>query len=94
MSFKSIGSIRTEAPLELLHMDAWETCKDKERNGETYFLSIVDDYSRRVSIYLIRDKTEVFRVFKNHVARAERFLERKLKAIRTENGTKFENRAF
>ena len=94
VSFKSVGGIRSKAPLELLHMDTWGPCKDKGRNGETYFLSIVDDYSRRVSIYPIRDKTEVFRVFRNHVARAERFLERKLKAIRTDNGTEFKNRAF
>ena len=45
-------------------------------NGQTYFLSVVDDYSRRVSIYPIRDKTEVFTDFRNHAARAERFLEK------------------
>jgi hypothetical protein len=75
-------------------MDVWGPAKVRGKNGERFFLSIIDDFSRKASVYPMRSKAEVFNIFLKHVARAERFLERDVKAIRTDNGTEFLNENF
>lgn len=58
---------------------------------EKYFLSIIDDYSRRVSVYPMKLKSEVFDLIKNHILRAEKFLNLKVKSFRSDNGKEFDN---
>lgn len=94
ISFKPIGGVRTEQPLDLLHLDLWGPAPVKGQNGERYYLSITDDFSRKITIYPLKSKAETFSVFLNHVTRAERFLDTKLKAIQTDNGGEFVNSQF
>lgn len=94
VSFKTTHQIRSNQPLNLLHMDVWGPVQDQGKKGEKYFLSIIDDFSRKASIYPMASKADVFRIFKAHVARAERFLGKKVKAIRSDNGTEFVNDNF
>ncbi|GBL80245.1 Retrovirus-related Pol polyprotein from transposon TNT 1-94 [Araneus ventricosus] len=75
-------------------MDTWGPIKVTGRNGERYYLSIIDDFSKKTSVYPLKENSEVFRVFKNHVSRAERFIGRKVKCIRTDNGSEFNNDNF
>lgn len=94
VSFKPINKTRSRRPLELLVMDIWGPAKNIGRNGEKYFLSIIDDFSRKVAVYPLQSKADVFTVFKQHVIRAERFLDTKVKTIRSDNGTEFVNYNF
>ncbi|GBM61600.1 Retrovirus-related Pol polyprotein from transposon TNT 1-94 [Araneus ventricosus] len=93
-SFKATNFVRSKAPNDLIFMDTWGPIKVTGRNGERYYLSIIDDFSKKTSVYPLREKSEVFRVFKNHVSRAERFIGRKVKCIRTDNGSEFTNDNF
>lgn len=54
-----ISSIITKSCFELLHCDLWGPYKTSSFSGAHYFLSIVDDYSRGVWVYLMRQKSEV-----------------------------------
>nr|GEU61359.1 putative reverse transcriptase, RNA-dependent DNA polymerase, Gag-polypeptide of LTR copia-type [Tanacetum cinerariifolium] len=45
---------------QLMHLDVWSPYKVINREGFRYFETIVDDYSRSVSVYLLRSKDEVF----------------------------------
>lgn len=63
-------------------------------NGSKYFLTIIDDYSRRVVTYFLKSKSDVYFAFERFKARAERFLNTKILAIRTDNGMEFINRQF
>jgi transposase InsO family protein len=92
VSFKPCNRIRSKRPLELLYADVWGPCKIEGRKGERYFISIIDDYSRRVAVYPIREKSEVPEILKRHINRAERFIGYKVKAIRSDNGTEFVNK--
>lgn len=94
VSFKLINKVRSNRPLELIYMDVWGPTSEIGRRGERFFLLIIDDFSRKSSIYPIQSKSDVFNVFRNHVTRAERFLGTKLKAIRTDNGREFVNENF
>ncbi|GKD75975.1 retrotransposon protein, putative, ty1-copia subclass [Tanacetum coccineum] len=59
-----------------------------------YFLSIVDDYSRRVWVYFLRHKNEAFSKFKEWKQLVENQTGRKLKKLRTDNGLEFCNQEF
>ncbi|GJU43455.1 retrotransposon protein, putative, ty1-copia subclass [Tanacetum coccineum] len=62
--------------------------------SKRYFLSIVDDYSRRVWIYVIRFKHEAFKKFKEWKQLVENQTGRTVKMLRTDNGLEFCNREF
>lgn len=94
VSFYSIEAIRSKQPLDLLYLDVWGPFSIEGRRGERYYLSIVDDYSRRVALYPMTEKSDVFDIFERHVKRAERSLNLRVKAIRTDNGSEFVNRNF
>ena len=94
ISFKSIEGCKSSHPLERLFLDVWGPISDVGRNGEKYFLSIIDEFSRKTAIYPMRHKTEVFEIFERHVSRSELMTGHKLKRIRTDNGTEFNNSHF
>lgn len=54
-----------------------------------YFLTIVDDYSRAVWIFLLLDKKEAPRALLNFIALVGRQYEKEVKMIRSDNGTEF-----
>lgn len=93
-SFRSNNFRRAKNPLELLYADVWGPSKVPGRKGERYFLSIIDDYSRKVSLYPIMYKDDVFEIVKQHINRAENFLDRRVKFFRSDNGGEFDNRRF
>ncbi|GFR07054.1 retrovirus-related Pol polyprotein from transposon TNT 1-94 [Trichonephila clavata] len=62
--------------------------------GEKYFLSIIDDFSRKAAVYPLREKSEVFEVVRLHITRVENFLDLKVKHFRSDNGSEFDNKRF
>ncbi|GKB43117.1 retrovirus-related pol polyprotein from transposon TNT 1-94 [Tanacetum coccineum] len=63
-------------------------------SGCRYFLSIVDDYLRRVWVHFLRHKNEAFSKFKEWKQLVENQTGRKLKKLRTDNGLEFCNQEF
>lgn len=41
-------------PFQIIHMDIWGTFHIATRNGEKYFLTIVDEYTKSTWIYLMQ----------------------------------------
>ncbi|GJY59135.1 RNA-directed DNA polymerase, eukaryota [Tanacetum coccineum] len=62
--------------------------------GKRYFLSIVDDYSRRVWVYILMFKHEAFGKFKEWKQLVENQTGRMVKKLRTDTGLEFCNREF
>lgn len=94
ISFKSIGKIRSKHPLELLHMDLCGPLPVSSHAGNRYFLSIIDDFSRKVTVYTLKNKSDVYETFLRFQKRAERFLDRRIDTIRTDGGLEFCNLEF
>lgn len=63
-SFISTMPIRSSYILEVVHLDAYGPFDDHDIDGNMYFISFVDEYSRNTWIYMIRYKNEVFSIFK------------------------------
>jgi transposase InsO family protein len=74
---------------DLVHCDLWGPYKTPSSCGAYYFLTIVDDYSRVVWIFLLLDEKEAPRALLNFVALIKRQYEKEVKMIRNDNGTEF-----
>lgn len=76
---------------QLIHLDVWGPYKVISREGFRYFLTIVDDYSRSVWVYMLKTKDEVFGMFVNFYNLVLTQFDNKIKVIRSDNGTEFIN---
>jgi len=74
---------------ELIHCDLWGPYRTTSSCGAFYFMTIVDDYSRAVWIYLIADKREVSQTLMNFFTLINRQFGKHVKIFRSDNGTKF-----
>ena len=59
----STSSSRSRGILELIHSDVWQA-PVTSLGGAKYFVSLIDDCSRRCWVYPIKRKGDVFEVFK------------------------------
>ncbi|GFT11548.1 retrovirus-related Pol polyprotein from transposon TNT 1-94 [Trichonephila clavipes] len=73
-------------------MDLCGPMPTESQGGSKYFLSIIDDYSRKVTVFPIRNKSDVFHTFIRFQKRTERFLSKKVIAVRTDGGLEFCNK--
>ena len=62
--------------------------------GASYFVSFIDDSTRKVWAYPIRTKDRVFSIFSDWLAMVENQTGRKLKCLRTDNGGEFKSDEF
>ena len=63
MSFPK-GTHNVKACLEYTHADLWGPAKVNTFGGNMYFLSIIDDFSRKVWVYLLMSKDQTLECFK------------------------------
>ena len=54
----------TQNQLDYIHSDLWGPSRVSSIGGARYFLSLIDDYSRKVWIYFLKNKSETFLKFK------------------------------
>lgn len=84
-----ISDNKTSSIFEIIHCDLWGPYRTSSSSGARYFLTIVDDFSRSVWIYLQQDKTETSTNLKALLAMAERQFHKQVKCVRSDNGTEF-----
>jgi hypothetical protein len=83
---------RSSNLLDIVHTDVCGPMRIESKGGARHFVTFTDDYSRWTQTYLIRKKSEVaskFREYKNFV---ETQLERKIKAVQSDNGKEYCNK--
>jgi transposase InsO family protein len=62
--------------------------------GYVYYVSFIDDYSRKTWIYFLKTKDEVFNKFKEFKALIANLSERKIKILWSDNGGEYTSREF
>ena len=80
--------------LELVHSDVCGPINPKSLGGNRYYLTFVDDFSRKSWVYLLREKSEVLKYFKKWKVMAEKQSEKKLKIFRTDRGGEYLSTEF
>ena len=84
----------TEGILDYIHTDVWGPTKTASLGGKHYFVTFVDDFSRRVWVYTLKSKDEVFETFLVWKKMVENQTGRKIKVLRSDNGTEYRNDQF
>ncbi|KAJ0860808.1 putative RNA-directed DNA polymerase [Helianthus annuus] len=90
----SKGKHSSKGVLDYVHSDLWGPARTETLGGGRYFLSIIDDYSRRVWVYVLKHKSDTFKKFQEWKVLVENQTEKKVKKLRTDNGLEFCNHEF
>ncbi|KAK8956599.1 hypothetical protein KSP39_PZI000178 [Platanthera zijinensis] len=85
---------RSAAPFDLVHSDIWGPFKITSISGFRYFITFIDDHSRTTWLYLLRDRSELPRVFRAFVLETRTQFHRTIKALRTDNAREYTSHEF
>ncbi|XP_021755434.1 uncharacterized protein LOC110720688 [Chenopodium quinoa] len=89
-SFPSSDS-RASRIFEMIHCDLWGSYKTSSTCGAHYFLTIVDDFSRVVWVYLLNNKTKVYFSFCFFFAMVKCQFDAHVKCVRSNDGREFKH---
>ena len=84
-----ISENKTKGIFDMVHCDIWGPYRTPTHSGARYFLTIVDDYSRGVWLYLMSQKSEAPTHLKNFLAMAARQFETHVRVVRSDKGSEF-----
>ena len=84
----------TKEKLDYVHSDLWGPSRTSSHGGSRFFMSVIDDYSRRVWVYILKYKSEALDRFKQWHTLLENQTGRKLKKLRTDNGLEYFSSEF
>ncbi|CAB3988289.1 Retrovirus-related Pol poly from transposon TNT 1-94 [Paramuricea clavata] len=88
------SSNRTTQLLELIHSDVCGPMNTDSIGGSKYILTFTDDYTRYVTVYFLKNKSEVYEKFQEYVSMVENFTGLKVKTLRTDNGGEYVSNDF
>ncbi|KAJ9549604.1 hypothetical protein OSB04_022147 [Centaurea solstitialis] len=80
--------------LDLIHTDVCGPFRSATRHGERYFVTFTDDFSRYGFIYLMKNKSDTFEVFKGFKNEVENQLGKKIKMLRSDRGGEYLSHEF
>lgn len=92
-SFKP-ATHNTKERLDYIHSDLWGPARVGTHGGARYFLTLIDDFSRKVWVFLLKTKDEVFERFLEWKTLLENQTGQKIKYLRTDNGLEYLNDKF
>ena len=80
-----------KAPFDLLHADIWGPYKVPTRNKYRYFLTLVDDCTRMIWVYLLQFKSEFLTCLKSFCSYIHNQFQASVKILRTDNALEFQD---
>lgn len=80
--------------LDLVHTDLCGPMPIPSLGGHKYFMTIIDDFSRKIFLYPLKNKSEAFEKFEDFFNLIENQMGKKVRAIRSDNGKEYINKHF
>ena len=93
-NFPSGKSIREKAPLEIIHSDLYGPMQTTSVSGSNYMLTFIDDFTRKVWVYFMKYKSEVFQKFCHFKALVEKQSGQYIKFLKTDRGGEYISKEF
>jgi len=93
-AFLRQSSWRAAQKLELIHADIFGPIKPESHSKKRYFISFIDDYSRKTWVSLLAEKSAALESFKNFKALVEKESRCLIKCLRTDRGGEFTSNEF
>jgi hypothetical protein len=88
------GATKEEGILQLVHSDVFRPVLVPSLGKSMYYVSFIDDFSMNTLIYLLKNKSELFDMFKESKALVENQTEKRIKVLRTDNGRDLSGNEF
>jgi transposase InsO family protein len=85
---------RASKPLYLFHSDVWGPSKVTTMSRKRWFVTFIDDHTRLCWIYLMHEKSEVEKIFKDFYNMIENQFQTKISILRSDNGTEYFNKVL
>jgi len=92
-SFPSSTS-RAKEPLALVHTDICGPMQTLSIGGSFYFLTFIDDFSRKIWVYFLKNKSDTFSRFLEFKAEAEKQSGKLLKVLILDRGGEYTSNEF
>ena len=93
-TFQKKAEYCAKRPLELVHTDICGPITPKSFSEKRYFITFIDDYTRKTWVYFLKEKSEAFEVFKKFKAMVEKTTNLYIKALRSDRGGEYVSTAF
>jgi hypothetical protein len=93
-SFEKRASWHALGPLQLVHSDLCGPLSSPSFPGCKYFITFIDDFSKRTWVYFLKLKSEVFDKFLAYKALVEKQSGHQIQRLRTDNGGEYVNNNF
>ena len=93
MSFLKTGRTPKAEKLELVHTDLWGPLVASLR-GSRYYITFIDDSSKKVWVYFLKNKSDVFETFKKWKVMVEIKTYLKVKCLRSDNEREYIDGGF
>ena len=94
VSFTKIGKTPKAERLELVHTDVWGPSPVSSLVGSLYYVTFIDDSTRKLWVYFLKKKSEVFDTFRKWKAMVENETGLKIKRVRSDNGGEYRDNRF
>eukprot|EP01018_Ginkgo_biloba_P005754 Gb_37606 [translate_table: standard] len=89
-----VSKFKTREPLEMVHTNLCGPMKTVSMGKARYFMTFIDDYTRKIWVYFLKEKSEAFMKFIEFRAMAERQSGYKLRILHSNNGEEYISNKF
>ena len=86
------GAKRSDTKLKIIHTDICGPFTTQCLNGQRYFITFIDDFTRYMYLYLLNDKSEALDAFKVYKAEVEKQSGLSIKIVRSDRGGEYYGR--
>ncbi|GMF18160.1 unnamed protein product [Phytophthora fragariaefolia] len=86
--------VKSAGVLALVHTDVMGPMQTRTPGGCTFGVTFIDDYSRHVTVYFMKAKSEVLSKFKIYKAAIENATGKTIKRLRSDNGGEYTDKLF
>ena len=84
----------TKRILNYVHTNIWGHPKTSSIGGKHYFMSFIDDYSRRCWVYTMKHKRKILELFVEWKRNMEKNTRREIRILRSDNEGEYTNDLF
>ena len=85
VSFTKLPREPKKVRLEMVHTDVWGPSQVSSLGGSIFYVTFIDDFIRKVCVYFLKHKSEVFATFKKWKTEVENQTDLKVKCLRSNN---------
>ena len=89
VNFSNIGKPPKVEKLDLVHTDVWGSSLISSIGGSYYYVTFIDDSTRKVWVNFLKKKSKVYDVFKKWKAMVENKTGLKVKHLKFNNGGRY-----